>query len=96
MIPVHRATDLRICGAVTVPTPDNRRTFVNGLLIALNGDGNSHGGGALIATATRTFVNGRLVARQGDPAAPDALCPVAPIHCAPSAVTGSPNVFVGT
>ncbi len=102
MIPVHRIGDARICGATTVPasgTGLERRVFVNGQIISLMGDTNTHLGGAITATTTRTFVNGLPIARVGDDAAPDALCllPLGGIlgHCNPKPTTGSPNVLIG-
>lgn len=75
-----------------------RRVFVNGQVISLMGDPNTHSGGALTATTTKTFVNNmQPVARVGDSAAPDALCPIGGLsHCNPFATTGSPNVFIGS
>lgn len=99
MLQVHRIGDARICGAVTIPADGSglaRRVFVNGQIISLMGDPNTHGGGALIATTTKTFVNMLAVARVTDNAAPDALCPLGgAVHCNPFATTGSPNVFIG-
>jgi uncharacterized Zn-binding protein involved in type VI secretion len=102
MLPVHRIGDARVCGASTVPasgTGLERRVFVNGQIISLMGDHNTHGGGALTATTTKTFVNGLPIARLGDEASPDNLCILIITallgHCNPKASTGSPNVFIG-
>lgn len=70
--------------------------LVNGQIISLMGDTNTHLSGALTATTTKTFVNGLPIARVTDNASPDALCPLGGLsHCNPSATTGSPNVFIG-
>ena len=62
--------------------------------VARNGDTNSHGGGALIASAVKTYVNGLLIARIGDNASPDSLCPIpGGPHCNPVATGGSATVF---
>jgi uncharacterized Zn-binding protein involved in type VI secretion len=96
---VHRIGDARVCGALTTPADGSglvRRVFVNGQIISLMGDPNTHLGGALIATTTKTFVNMQPVARVDDNASPDALCPIGGLsHCNPFATTGSPNVFIG-
>ena len=42
-IPVHRITDARVCGAVTEQA-GNSDVFANNLLVAVDGDPNSHGG----------------------------------------------------
>lgn len=92
---VHRNTDSRVCGAKTTVTGQNN-VYANGLLIAVQGDPNTHGGGSLSASVNpgTVFINGKEMAVQGSDAAPDALCPVlgAP-HCAPTATSGSPDVF---
>ena len=46
---VHRDTDDRVCGATTNAT--EHKVFANGKEIAVNGDTNSHGGGALTASS---------------------------------------------
>lgn len=63
-------------------------------LVAIKGDGNTHGGGNLIPANPRTvFVEGINVIEHDDPAAPDGLCP-APPHCSPGTAEGSESVFV--
>jgi hypothetical protein len=92
-IPVHRMTDLRVCGATTVVTGQGN-VYANGLLVSVSGDPNSHGNGNTVATANNVFINGLLVTKVGDTALPDDLCtPRARIHCAPNVTTGSGNVF---
>lgn len=92
---VHRNTDSRVCGAVTV-TAQGRNVFVNGLLWSINGDPNSEGGGSLSAGTNNVFIGGVAVCNNNDSAAPDSLCPiVGGPHCAPNASGGSSNVFVG-
>lgn len=41
------------------------------------------------------FCNGILVQLQGDHVSPHAPCPDVPVHCAPTHVVGSPDVFIG-
>ena len=95
MPPVHRDTDSRSCGATTV-TAQAKNVFANGLLISINEDPNSHGGGALVAGSKNVFIGGTLVVNHTpDGAGADALCPVAPPHCAPVTAQGSPDVNVG-
>ena len=92
---VHRNTDSRSCGASTVSS-QGRNVYVNNLLWSIDGDPNSHGSGSLIAATNNVFIGGTAVCNNNDSAAPDALCPTAGgNHCAPSAVGGSSNVFVG-
>lgn len=92
---VHRDTDSRSCGASTVSV-QGRNVYVNNLLWSIDGDPNSHGSGSLIAATNKVFIGGIAVCNNNDSAAPDALCPtVGGNHCAPSAVGGSSNVFVG-
>ena len=95
MKPIHRDTDSRICGASTIAT--NHKVTANSLLIAVNGDPNSHGGGALNASSKKVFCGGILsVIHRADSAAPDALCPpLNGTHCGPSTAQGSPNVYAG-
>lgn len=92
---VHRDTDSRACGASTV-SAQSRNVYVNSLLWSIDGDPNSHGGGALSAATNNVFIGGVAVCNNNDSAAPDALCPpLGGAHCAPNAVGGSSNVFVG-
>lgn len=63
-------------------------------LVAVSGDNNTHGGGALIPQNPQTvFVEGQSVIEDSDPASPDGLCP-GPGHCNPASVNGSSTVFV--
>ena len=99
-IPVHRVADLRSCGAVTVPNPATaatRRVYVNGQLISLTGDLNSHGGGALVGATNRVFVNGVPVVGMGglNTGGPDPLVSTDPSHAVSLPVTGSPTVWIG-
>jgi uncharacterized Zn-binding protein involved in type VI secretion len=91
----HRTTDPRACGAKTASV-QSRNVYVNGLLWSINGDPNTHGGGALKAGTNNVFIGGIAVCNLNDAAAPDSLCaPLGGAHCAPKAVGGSGNVFVG-
>jgi len=94
-IQAHRDTDLRACGATTT-SAQNKNVYVNGLLWAIDGDPNNHGGGAIDAKTKNVFIGGLMVSNLGDLAAPDNLCPIpGGPHCAPSTTSGSPDVFVG-
>ena len=92
--PVHRNGDSRSCGASTVVTGQGN-VFVNNKLASVQGDPNTHGGGALGATVNdgTVFINNKKVVLLGSSAAPDALCPVSPVHCNPKSSSASPNVF---
>jgi hypothetical protein len=71
--------------------------FADGLLVAVNGDPNSHGAGSLIAACNQVFVEGILVVNHSpDSASADGLCiPVGGAHCLPETASGSSDVFVG-
>lgn len=96
MTAAHRHGDLRACGATTIVAGQST-VFTNSVLWSVNGDPNSHGGGALIPGGAPTvFIAGLGVIVVGDAASPDALCiPVGGLHCAPAAVSGSGDVFAG-
>jgi len=94
-IPVHRNTDSRSCGASTIVSGQSN-VFVNNLLASVQGDGNTHGGGALGATVNdgTVFVNNKKLVLKGSNASPDALCPpLGPPHCNPTSVGASGDVF---
>jgi hypothetical protein len=93
---IHRSTDPRTCGATTVVT-GNTTVFANNLLVAINGNPNSHGGGNLVAACNNVFVHNILTVNHSpDSASADSLCPsVGGPHCSPSTAGGSPNVFTG-
>jgi len=93
-IPVHRDTDARICGASTI-VQGQTNVYANNLLIAVDRDPNSHGGGELKAANNNVFINNKLIVNHSpEDAAPDGLCPIPP-HCNPKTDQGSPDVFVG-
>jgi len=93
---IHRNTDSRSCGATTVVS-NQSTVFADGLLVAVNGDQNSHGAGGLIAACNQVYVEGKLVVNHSpDSSAADSLCPpLGGAHCAPETASGSPDVFVG-
>ena len=93
---IHRNTDPRVCGASTVVVGQST-VFANSLLVSVNGDPNTHGGGDLIAACKNVYINGIMVVNHSpDNASPDGLCPIiGGPHCAPATAGGSPNVFVG-
>jgi hypothetical protein len=85
----HRHGDARVCGATTVVTGQSN-TYVDGKLWAVEGDPNTDGGGGLIASQSATFIEGkRVIVHAPDSAAPDMLCPIAPVHCLPATAQGS-------
>ncbi len=95
MPPIHRHGDSRVCGATTIVSGQST-VFANEKLVAVNGDPNSHGGGALIAGSKNVFIKGiAVVNHTPDGASADALCPVPSTHCAPVTTSGSPDVNVG-
>lgn len=96
MTEVHRHTDCRVCGASTV-VAGNSTVFCNNLLVSVDGDPNTHGGGPIGASTNQVFVEGLMMVENGDGAAPDALCPpLNGAHCGPATCSGSPNTFVGS
>lgn len=90
---VHRDTDKRNCGASTVAS--NPQVYTNNLLTAVDGNTNTHGGGALQAANPNVYIGGKLVVINApNNAAPDGLCPIPP-HCNPKTAGGSSNVYIG-
>lgn len=91
---VHRDKDQRGCGAATLAS--NPNVYVNNKLAAVDGNPNSHGGGALNAACNNVYIGGILVVIQTNSAAPDSLCPLpGGAHCNPHAVGASGDVFIG-
>lgn len=91
---VHRNGDSRACGATTIAS--NPNVYVNSKLAAVDGNPNSHGGGALKAANPNVFIGGILVVVNKNSASPDALCPIPGIyHCTPSATSASGDVYIG-
>lgn len=88
----HCHGDARNCGASTIVGGQSHVT-ISGKLWAVEGDPNSHGGGALISSHGWLTIKGRGVIVAGDHAAADSLCPTPP-HCDPVAVGFSPLVDV--
>lgn len=87
---VHRHEDARACGATTVVS-ENTTVFANSKLIAINGNVNSHGAGALIAGSDNVFIGGvAVVNNTPDSAATDTLG-----HSNTQTAAGSSNVNVG-
>ena len=77
-IPIHRDTDPRVCGAST-NVAGQSTVFANNLLVSVDGDPNSHGGGSLSAGSNKVFAGGIAVVNHSpDGASPDALCPIPP------------------
>lgn len=92
---VHRHSDSRSCGATTTVSGQST-VFANGLLVSVQGDPNTHGGGGLSASINpgTVFINGKEMVVNGSSASPDALCPPkGPPHCSPSATSGSGDVY---
>tara|TARA_X000001036_G_scaffold435165_1_gene475872 strand:- start:1844 stop:2155 length:312 start_codon:yes stop_codon:yes gene_type:complete len=93
---IHRLGDSRSCGATTVAQQTTVRA--NNRFISIQGDPNTHGGGALKATETvgKVRINSIPVILEQDPASPDSLCPpLGGNHCSPNASSASPNVRAG-
>ena len=93
---IHRLGDSRTCGATTVAQQNSVRA--NNRFISIQGDPNTHGGGALRATETvgKVRIGGIPVILQNDPASADSLCPpLGGNHCSPNASSASPNVRAG-
>ncbi len=89
---VHRNGDNRACGATTVVSGQST-VYVEGQLFSVQGDPNTHGSGALIASGSTVKVNGIPIIVLGDSASPDSLCiPLGGSHCAPSATSASGTV----
>lgn len=94
-IAIHRHTDTRDCGATTNVTGQGT-VYANGLLVSVDKDPNSHGGGDLTAACNQVFVNGKMVVIVGNSASADDLCkPKGGDHCNPKSSSGSGDVFVG-
>jgi len=92
MPPVHRHGDGRTCGATTVVSGQTT-VKVNGKLWAVEGDGNSHGGGALSASGSTVKIGGiKVIVHTPDAGAADSLCPIDPDHCSTPTNGGSGNV----
>lgn len=96
MAAIHRNDDGRSCGATTVVSGQST-VYANSKLVSVDGDPNSHGGGALSAACKQVYINSKMVVNHSpDGAAADALCPtVGGAHCGPSTAAGSGDVFVG-
>ena len=88
----HRHGDLRSCGATTIVTGQST-VYIEGKLISVQGDKNTHGEGALIAEKSDILIGGIPIIVVGDTASQDSLCPISGgNHCAPAASTGSTTV----
>tara|TARA_B100000965_G_C19457116_1_gene697953 strand:- start:198 stop:485 length:288 start_codon:yes stop_codon:yes gene_type:complete len=91
---VHRDGDSRACGASTNAACAN--VFTNSKITSVDGNPNSHGGGSLNAANPNVYIGNILVVVNGNSASPDSLCPIpGGPHCAPSATSGSPDVYIG-
>lgn len=66
---VHRDKDSRSCGAKTIGT--GNRVRVNGRIVAVNGDKNTHGAGALKSTVPNVRVGGKPIIIQHNSASRD-------------------------
>jgi hypothetical protein len=93
--PIHRDTDSRICGAATTVIGQSN-VYINGLLVSVQGDTNTHGAGELSANNNdgSVYINGKKIVLKGSTASPDNLFPpLGPPHDNPISVGASPNVF---
>ena len=87
---VHRNNDSRVCGAITITSATS--TYIEGELVALDGDGNSHTGGNIIASGfSNVYVENKKVSVKGDPASSDSFHPSPPTTTEGSA----DNTYVG-
>jgi uncharacterized Zn-binding protein involved in type VI secretion len=86
MPPVHLHGDLRTCGATTVVTGQST-VRSNGKLWAVEGDMNTHGGGALIASSSVKISGKRVIVHRPDNAQPDNA-----EHSNPATAQGSADV----
>ena len=72
--------------------PEHRQS--NGKLWAVEGDPNTHGNGALIASSSVKINGKRVIVHRPDNAQPDNLCPLANgEHCNPKTAQGSADVY---
>lgn len=94
---IHRHSDLRICTATTVVV-GQKNVFANNLLVAVQGDPNTHLRGELTPINNGVYINYKIVVNNAPTnSLPDELClRVGPPHCNPMTVQGSTNVFVGS
>lgn len=88
---IHRQGDKRSCGASTVTKTS--KTRVNGKLISVQGDTNTHGGGGLKPSQNKVRAEGKPVIILNDNASPDNH-PL-PEHPNPKASSASHNVRAG-
>ena len=87
----HRHGDARQCGATTI-VEGQTTVYANDKLWSVEGDPNSHGGGALIPTVTTVFNEDKpVIVHSPDPAEPDILHPPPPTDTG----AGSGDVFAG-
>jgi len=96
VLPTHRNTDDRICGANTTVV-NQQDVFANNLLVVSDGDPCDHGAGTLAGNADEVYVHNILVVGHVGFSAADSLCiPIGGPHCGPDTSEGSPDVFVGS
>ncbi len=92
---VHRQYDLRTCGATTV-AQQQFSVYCEDVLVAVEGDPNTDGGGDLTPVNFGVYVEDKLIAYNGSPAVSDSSCfVIGGNHCYPYANEGSNTVFVG-
>lgn len=89
MAAIHRHGDLRDCGATTIVSGQSN-VYVNGVLVSVNQDQNTHGAGQLTASSNQVYVNNKLVVDVGDDALEDDEG-----DTDTQSSSGSSNVFVG-
>ena len=96
MTEVHLNTQSRTCGATTIVSGQDFMK-IDGLLVSVEGDLNSHGGGNLISSQSFVKINGKDVILKGDDALPDGLCGSAGgEHCSPNAAEGTSLMTINT
>lgn len=92
---VHRNADKRKCGATTKVVGQSS-VFVNGKLVSVKNDVNTHGGGNLNASNSdgTVFINNIEIVLLNSTAQSDGLCPpLGGAHCGPDATSASNNVY---
>jgi uncharacterized Zn-binding protein involved in type VI secretion len=87
---IHRNGDARACGASTIAT-NQSSVYINGQLVAVENDQNSHGGGGLISISNKgVYAETKKIIIVGD----TAQTPDISNHNNTQPVSGSANVFL--
>ena len=97
MSKIHRDGDSRVCGATTKVIGQST-VYLDGKLVAVEGDPNTHGNGGLIANDdTTVFINNKKIIIHLASANKDDLCDSdGPPHCEPATSEGSETGYTGS